>query len=130
MPEPLKAAEPSQPSPFEEAKSSSRGSAADAGGLELGAASVQFDITEEEQEDAVRRSAVRAVVVHEAIRKEGEEELRRPISALAWSGLAAGLSMGFSLVTEGLFRSSLPDAPWRPLIAKLGYPVGFLIVVL
>jgi formate/nitrite transporter FocA (FNT family) len=24
----------------------------------------------------------------------------------------------------------LPDAPWRPLVAKLGYAVGFLIVIL
>ena len=33
-------------------------------------------------------------------------------------------------VAEGVFRSHLPDAEWRPLIAKLGYPVGFLIVIL
>ncbi len=89
-----------------------------------------LDLSERELQDAEERSAIRAHVVHEAIRIEGEEELKRSSSALAWSGLAAGLSMGFSLVTEGLFRSSLPDAPWRPLIAKLGYPVGFLIVVL
>ncbi len=89
-----------------------------------------LELTAAERDEAERRSSLRAVVVHEAIRKEGEDELSRPTSALAWSGLAAGLSMGFSLVTEGLFRSSLPDAPWRPLIAKLGYPVGFLIVVL
>ena len=31
---------------------------------------------------------------------------------------------------EGLLRASLPDAPWRPLVTKLGYPVGFLIAVL
>ena len=24
----------------------------------------------------------------------------------------------------------VPDTPWRPLIAKLGYPFGFLIVVI
>jgi formate/nitrite transporter FocA (FNT family) len=38
--------------------------------------------------------------------------------------------MGFSLISEGLLRASLPDAPWRPLVTKLGYSVGFLIVVL
>jgi formate-nitrite transporter family protein len=89
-----------------------------------------LDIREEEAAEADRRAALRAVVLHEAIRKEGEDELVRPVSALAWSALAAGLSMGFSLVTEGLFREALPDTPWRPLLAKLGYPVGFLIVVL
>jgi formate/nitrite transporter FocA (FNT family) len=38
--------------------------------------------------------------------------------------------MGFSLMTEGLLRSKLPDAPWRPLIAKFGYSVGFVLVIL
>jgi formate/nitrite transporter FocA (FNT family) len=68
-------------------------------------------------------------VVHEAIRKDGDEELRRPVSALAWSGLAAGLSMGFSFVAAALFRTYTPAAPWRPLITNLGYPLGFLIVI-
>src|SRR4051794_2764537 len=70
------------------------------------------------------------MVVHEAIRKDGEEELHRPASALAWSGLAAGLSMGFSFVAEGLLRSHLPNAPWRPLVVNLGYPLGFLIIII
>ena len=34
--------------------------------------------------------------------------------------------MGFSLLAEGVLRAHLPDAPWRPLVAKLGYAVGFL----
>lgn len=38
--------------------------------------------------------------------------------------------MGFSLVSEGLLRSHLPDAAWRPLVSKFGYSAGFLIVVL
>lgn len=69
-------------------------------------------------------------MIHEAIRRDGEKELARSSSALAWSGFAAGLSMGFSLVAEGLLRSRLPDAPWRPLITKFGYPLGFVIVIL
>jgi formate/nitrite transporter FocA (FNT family) len=73
---------------------------------------------------------VRAAVVHEIVREEGEEELARSASALAWSGLAAGLSMGFSLVVEGLFHHHLPDAGWRPLIESFGYTTGFVIVIL
>lgn len=84
------------------------------------------EITKEAEE----KSAASANVVARAVAMEGEEELRRPSSALAWSGLAAGLSMGFSLVAEGLLRSHLPEAHWRPLVAKLGYSVGFLIVIL
>lgn len=68
--------------------------------------------------------------MHETIVAEGEHELERPSSALAWSGLAAGLSMGFSLLAEGVLRAHLPEAEWRPLVAKLGYSVGFLIVIL
>lgn len=88
------------------------------------------ELTEKQQEDAVERTSVSAVVVHEAIRYDGEEELHRPISALAWSGLAAGMSMGFSLVGQALFRAYLPDRPWRPLVGSLGYPLGFLIVII
>ena len=83
-----------------------------------------------EEREAEHRTAINANIVLAAVRKEGEEELRRPASALAWSGLAAGLSMGFSLLAEGLLRSNLPDAPWSPLITKAGYCLGFLIVVL
>ena len=86
-------------------------------------------LTERQQQEAQDRTSVSALVVHEAIRKDGDEELQRPISALAWSGLAAGLSMGFSFVAQALFRTYIPDAPWRPLITNLGYPIGFLIVI-
>ena len=38
--------------------------------------------------------------------------------------------MGFCLVAEAALAAHLPDAPWRPLISRLGYCVGFLIVIL
>ena len=38
--------------------------------------------------------------------------------------------MGFSLVAEGLLAAHLPNSQWTPLLSKLGYSVGFLIVVL
>jgi formate/nitrite transporter FocA (FNT family) len=80
--------------------------------------------------EAEERSAPPASVVYEAIYLEGKDELEREVSALFFSALAAGLSMGFSLITEALLRAALPDTPWRVLICKLGYSVGFLIVVL
>ena len=83
-----------------------------------------------EELDALKRTSPTAKVVHEAIRIEGEEELSRPSSSIAWSGLAAGLTMGFSLMTEGILRSSLPAAPWRDLVTALGYSIGFLFVTL
>lgn len=72
----------------------------------------------------------RAAVVYEIIRAEGEAELLRPFSALWWSGVAAGISIGLSFLTEAALAAHLPDSEWRPIIAKLGYAVGFLVVIL
>jgi formate/nitrite transporter FocA (FNT family) len=91
---------------------------------------VDLELSPEEEKKVEEKTSIGAAVVHEAIRAEGEAELRRPNSALAWSALASGLSMGFSLVAEGLLRAHLPDSLWRPLIAKFGYSLGFLIVIL
>lgn len=73
---------------------------------------------------------LRSDEVFEIIRREGEEELSRPTESLAWSGLAAGLAIGFSVVAEAALSKRLPDAEWAGLIADLGYTVGFLIVIL
>ena len=86
--------------------------------------------TKEEEKLVQDRVAIGAPVVYEAIRREGEDELRRPAAALAWSGLAAGLSMGISFVTEALLTAHLPHASWTPLVARFGYSIGFLIVIL
>ena len=86
--------------------------------------------TRAELKQVEERVAINANVVYETIRREGEEELHRTVSALAWSALAAGLSMGFSFVAEALLMSHLPDEAWRPLIDRFGYSIGFLIVVL
>lgn len=83
-----------------------------------------------EHKESEQLSAPSGRVVYKAILKEGEEELSRSSSALFWSGLAAGLSMGFSMIAEGLLHAYLPDSYWRPLVAKFGYSAGFLIVIL
>jgi formate/nitrite transporter FocA (FNT family) len=87
-------------------------------------------LSSSERREVKRRSGVSVVVVHEAVREEGERELQRPIASLAFSGLAAGLSMGFSLVAQALLHAYLPSASWTPLIDNFGYSLGFLIVVL
>jgi formate/nitrite transporter FocA (FNT family) len=85
---------------------------------------------QEEEQEIEERTAPHARVVYEAIRSEGRDELERPASALFWSALAAGLSMGFSFGGEALLQHAIPDTPWRPLISKFGYTVGFVIVIL
>jgi formate/nitrite transporter FocA (FNT family) len=87
-----------------------------------------MDHTAREEVDEL--SSPTGAIVYHAVNKEGEDELSRSTSALAWSALAAGMSMGFSFVAEGLLRAALPDTPWRPLVVKFGYSLGFLIVVL
>ena len=70
------------------------------------------------------------LVIHEVIREQGLAEVSRSFSGLAFSGLAAGLSIGFSFLIQAALQAGLPDAPWRPLVACFGYTFGFLIVVL
>ncbi|HEY5341880.1 MAG TPA: formate/nitrite transporter family protein, partial [Candidatus Aquilonibacter sp.] len=88
------------------------------------------DLSERESDEAVRRTGLRAAVVFESVRREGETELQRPAVALAYSGLAAGFSMTLSLIVTGLIRAALPDAPWTVLLSNLGYTVGFLATIL
>ena len=83
-----------------------------------------------EKKQAAAYSAPRALVIHEIIREDGERELGRTASALALSGIAAGLSMGFSFLAEALLRSTMPHAPWRHAVDSFGYSIGFIIVVL
>ncbi|HZU77326.1 MAG TPA: hypothetical protein VFA70_11215 [Dehalococcoidia bacterium] len=67
------------------------------------------ELTESEKQMAHERTALRAAVIHEAIRAEGE--LARPLSALTWSGLAGGLPMGFSLVATAPRHYHRDDLP-------------------
>lgn len=115
--------DPRPPASLRPTDSSARASNAD-----RGSDAAQLDADEERK--AREEESLNASTTHEVIRHKGAKELERPIAALAWSGLAAGLAMGLSLVAEGTLRAYLPDAPWRPLIAKFGYPVGFVAVIL
>ena len=81
-------------------------------------------------EEVESLSAPITPVIYEIVRRFGEEEMSRPGLSLWWSGVAAGLSISFSLLAEAVLRSHLPDTPWRPLLSALGFPIGFLMVVL
>ncbi|NJO67620.1 MAG: formate/nitrite transporter family protein [Rhodospirillales bacterium] len=83
-----------------------------------------------EREHVKQSTRPRVPVVYEVIRQEGEAELARPAWGLWWSGLAAGICIGFSLLSEALLRAHLPEVGWRPLLENLGYTVGFLLVIL
>ncbi len=87
-------------------------------------------LRENREQEVIDRTAPPGEIVYEAIYAEGEHELQRNNSELALSGLAAGLSMGFSMMGEALLRAHLPDERWTPLLTNFGYSVGFLIVIL
>jgi formate/nitrite transporter FocA (FNT family) len=95
---------------------------------EAGSESPHLD--EKQQRQAGERAPPGAIVIHEIVREQGLEELNRSAGSLAWSGLAAGLSIGFSFVAQATLQSHLPDTPWRPLVSSFGYSLGFLIVIL
>ena len=85
----------------------------------------------EREADRIEASTTPATpIIQEAVRRNGEEEMSRPPWSLAWSGVAAGLSISLSLFAQAILRQHLPDTPWRDLLAALGYPVGFVMVVL
>ncbi|MFP4003144.1 MAG: formate/nitrite transporter family protein [Alphaproteobacteria bacterium] len=83
-----------------------------------------------ETRQILERIRLRPAVVYEIIREEGEEELVRGFFALWWSGLAAGLSMGFSMAVMGVLQAELPGEKWAGPIVAAGYSTGFLIVIL
>lgn len=87
-------------------------------------------LTAAERRTIDRHSSPSAALVHETIRAEGETELRRGNVSLLLSGISAGLSIGMSLVVQGLLTRYIPDAPWKPLIVPFGYAAGFFIVIL
>jgi formate-nitrite transporter family protein len=87
-------------------------------------------LTEREVADIEERAQPSTPMIYEVVRRQGEEELSRPLASLWWSGVAAGLSISFSLLAQGVLRTHLPETGWRPLIEAMGYPVGFLMVIL
>jgi formate-nitrite transporter family protein len=83
----------------------------------------KHSITEREAEDVEERSTPRT---------PGHLRDRPParLQSLWWSGVAAGMSISFSLLAEAILQVHLPDVQWRLLITGFGYPVGFVMVVM
>ncbi|MFX7973079.1 formate/nitrite transporter family protein, partial [Acinetobacter baumannii] len=83
-----------------------------------------------EKREVQQRKAVAARVVHEVVRLQGIEELERPIASLLWSGIAAGLAIGLSVLGVAALTVALPPSPMRNAIADMGYALGFVVVIL
>ena len=57
-------------------------------------------ISAREGRDIEEMSAPRTPVIYRVVSKFGEEEMDRPAVSLWWSGVAAGLSISFSLLAQ------------------------------
>lgn len=87
-------------------------------------------MSDDDKRSVDERSSGSAKVVHEVVRLQGDEELGRPLRSLVFSGFAAGVAISASLLAEASLHMRLPDAKWAELVVFLGYPVGFIIVIL
>ncbi|MBK4993793.1 hypothetical protein IAE39_001967 [Pseudomonas sp. S37] len=87
-------------------------------------------LSADEEQEVSHNQPPRAAVLHEIIRYQGDQELERTLAALWWSALAAGLSMGLSLMAMGLFYARLPEGESAQVVASIGYSAGFLAVIL
>ena len=54
------------------------------------------------EKDVEERSAPLTPVIYEVVRRHGEEEMARPGVSLWWSGVAAGLSISFSMLAQAV----------------------------
>ncbi|MEX2615487.1 MAG: formate/nitrite transporter family protein [Alphaproteobacteria bacterium] len=88
------------------------------------------NLSASEQKAVEERSRLPPVMVYEIVREEGLREVGRPVAALWWSGVAAGMTIGLSVLGEAILTVHLPQTDWSPLVAKFGYTAGFLIVIL
>lgn len=67
--------------------------------------------------------------IYENVRVTAEEELRRPATALLFSAVAAGLTIGFSFLAATYLTTLVPER-YESAAAAAGYPLGFIFVVL
>ena len=69
-------------------------------------------------------------MVHEAVRFQGDDELDRPATSLALSGLTVGVAITASVFAQAAIVLRLEGEPWADLATGPGYAMGFAIVVM
>ncbi len=84
-----------------------------------------------EQQRIREKLRLASSTIYEIIAREGGAELARSLPALAWSGLAAGFAISFSMLSVAYIRMHLPeDMAAAHLVEAIGYTFGFLIVIM
>lgn len=87
-------------------------------------------LTESERASVASAQGANTKVIHEVVRRHGDEEMERPAFSLLMSALAGGIAICTSILAEAQMELLLPDEKWRPLVACMGYSTGFLVVIL
>lgn len=88
------------------------------------------DHSPSEREQKEHQLPSHAAVIHEEIREQGTQELQRDAIALLLSAIAAGLSMGISLLAKGLLSMNLAGSEAAMLLSHFGYTLGFVVVIM
>jgi formate-nitrite transporter family protein len=68
-------------------------------------------------------------IFHNAV-EGARAELKRQSHNLAFSGLAGGLTLGLSGLTVACIRALVGRGGWQDLVSYLGYPMGFIAVII
>jgi formate/nitrite transporter FocA (FNT family) len=87
-------------------------------------------LSRSDRDKANERTGIRSPLIYEVVRREGDEELSRPLSSLSWSGFAAGIALSFSIYGKAFLHNAVGDASWGPVVSNFGYSLGFLMVVM
>lgn len=91
-------------------------------------------ISETEAETVEERSRLPAPLIYEIVRRMGRRRWNgrslRCGGRVSPPACRSASPCSFSLLAQAILQAHLPDTLWRPLLTSLGYPVGFLIVVL
>lgn len=84
----------------------------------------------EDGEGDQRQLRASAPEIYERVKREGREELARPVAALAFSGLFAGATVGFGPVASAAAAAALAGRLDARLIGAIFFPIGFIIVII
>ena len=76
------------------------------------------------------RMRASAADIYERVKRDGAEELQRPVAALAFSGLFAGASVGIGAVASAAASVAVTGHADASLVGALFFPIGFVIVII
>lgn len=87
-------------------------------------------LSRQEKQAVEKHERLSPHLMFEIIRRDGLEEMQRPVKALIYSGIVAGILVSLSFICYAVLLAVLPKTEWSNVIAKWGYSVGFIIVIL